>query len=235
MEIEILGIDLAKNVFQLHGVDRRGRPIYKRRVFRDQLLSVVGDIPRCTVVMEACTGAFHWARQFEALGHRVTIISPQYVKPFVRRQKNDGNDAEAIATAARQPHIPHVPKKTVEQQDIQALHRVRQRMVNHRTAVVSQIRGLLLDRGFAFAKSITRARRVIPALLSDMTNELTTMAREGLPSCGISCVIWTAGWELSTTRLMRCLRPTQPVSGSLASKALAQDGHRNGRCHWRWG
>ena len=180
MEIEILGMDLAKNVFQLHGVDRRGRPIYKRRVFRDQLLSVVGDIPHCTVVMEACTGAFHWARQFEALGHRVTIISPQYVKPFVRRQKNDGNDAEAIATAARQPHIPHVPKKTVEQQDIQALHRVRQRMVNHRTAVVSQIRGLLLDRGFAFAKSITRARRVIPALLSDMTNELTTMAREAI-------------------------------------------------------
>jgi transposase len=108
----------------------------------------------------------------------VTIISPQYVKPFVRRQKNDGNDAEAIVTAARQPHIPHVPKKTIEQQDIQAMHRARQRMVNHRTAVVSQIRGLLLDRGFAFAKSITRARRTIPALLSDTTNGLTVMARE---------------------------------------------------------
>jgi transposase len=178
MEIEVLGIDLAKNVFQLHGIDRRGRAIYKRRVFREQLLAVVGDIPSCTVVVEACTGAFYWARQFEALGHRVTIISPQYVKPFVRRQKNDGNDAEAIVTAARQPHIPHVPKKTIEQQDIQAMHRARQRMVNHRTAVVSQIRGLLLDRGFAFAKSITRARRIIPALLSDMTNGLTVMARE---------------------------------------------------------
>jgi transposase len=178
MEIEMLGIDLAKNVFQLHGIDRRGRAIYKRRVFRDQLLSVVGDIPKCTVAIEACTGAFYWARQFETLGHRVTIISPQYVKPFVRRQKNDGNDAEAIVTAARQPHIPRVPKKTIEQQDIQAVHRARQRMVNHRTAVVSQIRGLLLDRGFAFAKSITRARRTIPVLLSDMTNELTAMARE---------------------------------------------------------
>jgi transposase len=178
MEIEILGIDLAKNVFQLHGVERRGRAIYKRRVFRDQLLSVIRDIPPCTIVIEACTGAFYWARQFEALGHRVTIISPQYVKPFVRRQKNDGNDAEAIVTAARQPHIPRVPKKTIEQQDVQALHRARQRMVNHRTAVVSQIRGLLLDRGFAFAKSITRARRTIPVLLSDMTNGLTAMARE---------------------------------------------------------
>lgn len=180
MEIAILGIDLAKNVFQLHGVDRRGRPIYKRRVYREQLLAVVAEIPSCMVVVEACTGAFYWARQFEALGHRVTIISPQYVKPFVRRQKNDGNDAEAIVTASRQPHIPHVPKKTIEQQDIQALHRVRQRMVSHRTAVVSQIRGLLLDRGFAFAKSITRARRVIPALLADATNELTAMAREAI-------------------------------------------------------
>jgi transposase len=218
MEIEVLGIDLAKNVFQLHGIDRRGRAIYKRRVFREQLLSVVGDIPRCTVIIEACTGAFYWARQFEALGHRVTIISPQYVKPFVRRQKNDGNDAEAIVTAARQPHIPHVPKKTIEQQDVQALHRVRRRMVNHRTAVVSQIRGLLLDRGFAFAKSITRARRVIPVLLSDMANGLTTMAREAIAELwDLMCDLES---RLSTRRLMRCLRPTQPVSGSLGSKAL---------------
>jgi transposase len=103
------------------------------------------------------------------------------VKPFVRRQKNDGNDAEAICTAARQPHIPLVPKKTVEQQqDIQALHRSRQRIVNHRTAVVSQIRGLLLDRGFAIAKSITRARRLVPEILSDLENELTPLAREAI-------------------------------------------------------
>ena len=123
MTIDTLGIDIAKNVFQLHGVNRNGRAVLKRRVMRDQLLDVVAQIEPCTVVVEACTGAFFWARKFEALGHRVKIISPQYVKPFVRRQKNDGNDAEAICTAARQPHIPLVPKKTVEQQDIQALHR----------------------------------------------------------------------------------------------------------------
>ena len=129
-------------------MDRRGRAIYKRRVFREQLLSVVGDnfevydrhrgLHRRVPLGTAVRGA----------RARVTIISPQYVKPFVRRQKNDGNDAEAIVTAPRRPHIPHVPKKTTEQQDIQALHRARQRIVNHRTAVVSQIRGLLLDRGF---------------------------------------------------------------------------------------
>ena len=108
------------------------------------------------------------------------IVSPQYVKPFVRRQKTDGNDAEAICTAARQPHMRFVPKKTIEQQDIQALHRARQRMVNHRTAVVSQIRGLLLDRGIAFPKSITRARRMIPETLADEENELTALAREAI-------------------------------------------------------
>jgi len=177
MTIEILGVDIAKNVFQLHGVNRGGHVVLKRRVMRDQLIEVLAQIDRCTVVLEACTGAFYWARKFEALGHKVKLISPQYVKPFVRRQKNDGNDAEAICTAARQPHIPFVPKKTVEQQDIQALHRARQRMVNHRTAVVSQIRGLLLDRGFAIAKSITRARRAIPGILADQDNELTAMAR----------------------------------------------------------
>jgi len=180
MIIEILGIDIAKNVFQLHGVNRGGRVVLKRRVMRDQLLEVLAQIEPCTVVIEACTGAFCWARKFEALGHRVKIISPQYVKPFVRRQKNDRNDAEAICTAARQPHIQFVPKKTLEQQDIQALHRARQRMVNHRTAVVSQIRGLLLDRGFAMAQSITRARRLIPKILADAANELTDLAREAI-------------------------------------------------------
>jgi len=180
MNIETLGIDIAKNVFQLHGVNRAGHVVLKRRVMRDQLIAVLARIKPCTIVVEACTGAFYWQRKFEALGHQVRIISPQYVKPFVRRQKNDGNDAEAICVAARQPHMRFVPTKSIEQQDIQALHRARQRMVNHRTAVVSQIRGLLLDRGFAFAKSITRARRIIPEILSDLDNELTDLAREAV-------------------------------------------------------
>ena len=200
MTVETLGIDIAKNVFQLHGVNHHGSVVLKRRVMRDQLLDIVAQVERCTIVVEACTGAFCWARKFEALGHRVKIISPQYVKPFVRRQKNDGNDAEAICTAARQPHIPLVPKKTVEQQDIQALHRARQRMVNHRTAVVSQIRGLLLDRGFAMAKSITRARRLIPEFLSDLKNDLTPMAREAIADSMILCAISTAGSGCSIRR-----------------------------------
>lgn len=100
MTVETLGIDIAKNVFQLHGVNHHGCVVLKRRVMRDQLLDIVAQVECCTIVVEACTGAFCWARKFEALGHQVKIISPQYVKPFVRRQKNDGNDAEAICTAA---------------------------------------------------------------------------------------------------------------------------------------
>ena len=180
MTIETLGIDIAKTVFQLHGVNRSGRLILKRRMMRDQLLQVIAQTEPCTIAIEACTGAFYWQRKFEEHGHKVKIISPQYVKPFVRRQKTDGNDAEAICTAARQAHMRFVPKKSIEQQDIQALHRARQRMVNHRTAVVSQIRGLLLDRGIAFPKSITRARRMIPEILTDEENELTALAREAI-------------------------------------------------------
>jgi len=115
MKVHILGIDLAKNVFQLHGVDRKGRPVLVRRVRREQLLKVLGELERCLIGIEASTGAFYWQRQFEKLGHTVKIMAPQYVKPFVRRQKNDSNDAEAICTAVRQRNMRFVPKKTLEQ------------------------------------------------------------------------------------------------------------------------
>jgi transposase len=147
---------------------------------RDSLMQVIAQIAPCTIAIEACTGAFYWQRRFEEHGHTVRIITPQYVKPFVRRQKNDGNDAEAICTAARQPHMRFVPKKTIEQQDIQTLHRARQRLVNHRTALVSQIRGMLLDRGITIGVSITRARRAIPEILSGQQPELTELAREAI-------------------------------------------------------
>src|SRR5271168_3553132 len=178
MKVHILGIDLAKNVFQLHGVERKERSVLTRRVRRDQLLKVLGELAPCLIGIEASTGAFYWQRQFEKLGHTVKIMAPQYVKPFVRRQKNDTNDAEAICTAVQQRNMRFVPKKTLEQQDIQALHRARQRLVNHRTALISQMRGLLLDRGIAIAVSATRARRIIPKILSESNDELTEMIRE---------------------------------------------------------
>lgn len=178
MAIAYMGIDLAKSVFQLHGTDQEGKLICSRRLRRDQLLDELARLPPLIIGIEACTGAFYWQRQFEQLGHRVRIIAPQYVKPFVKHQKNDRNDAEAICTAMRQPNMKFVPTKNEEQQDIQALHRARARLVNHRTALISQMRGLLLDRGITIGVSIARARRAIPEILSDVTNGLSAMSRE---------------------------------------------------------
>jgi len=178
VKVHALGIDLAKNVFQLHGVDRKGRCILTRRVRRDSLMKFIGELEPRLIGIEACTGAFYWQRQFEKCGHVVKIIAPQYVKPFVRRQKNDSNDAEAICTALMQPNMRFVPKKTLDQQDVQALHRARQRLVNHRTAVISQMRGLLLDRGVAIGVAASRARRLIPQILAEPNDELTGLMRE---------------------------------------------------------
>jgi len=178
MAIVFMGIDLAKNVFQLHGADADGLLLLSKRLRRDQLLPELAKQPPIMIGIEACTGAFFWQRQFEKLGHSVRIIAPQYVKPFVKYQKNDRNDAEAICTAMRQPNMKFVPTKNEEQQDIQALHRARSRLVNHRTALISQMRGLLLDRGIAIGVSINRARRAIPEILADQDNDLTDMARE---------------------------------------------------------
>ena len=116
MDVAIMGVDLAKNVFQLHGVSRRGKVALKRRVSRERLMEHIGQLPPCLIGIEACAGAFYWQRRFSEHGHTVKIISPQYVKPFVHcRQKNDGNDAEAICTAVQQPRTRVVPPKSLEQ------------------------------------------------------------------------------------------------------------------------
>jgi len=175
MKVHILGIDLAKNVFQLHGVDRKERPVLVRRVRREQLLKVLGELEPCLIGIWRILLATA-VREVRSRGE--DYGAPQYVKPFVRRQKNDSNDAEAICTAVQQRNMRFVPKKTLEQQDIQALHRARQRLVNHRTALISQMRGLLLDRGIAIAVSATRARRLIPKILATPNDELTEMMRE---------------------------------------------------------
>ncbi|HHW8755489.1 TPA: IS110 family transposase [Salmonella enterica] len=177
MNIVFLGIDLAKNVFQLCGLNQAGKPVYTKRTGRKELLQTLANIPACLIGIEASTGAFYWQREFEKLGHKVKVISPQYVRPFVRGQKNDGNDAQAIAVALMQPTMQFVPPKSPEQQDIQALHRARRRIVNHRTATVCQIRGLLLDRGIPIGSAVSRARRAIPLILEDAENGLSSRMR----------------------------------------------------------
>jgi len=177
MDIKYLGIDLAKNVFQLCGMSRGGAVVLSKRLRRKQLLTFIANVPQCMIGIEACGGAHYWHRQFESLGHTVKIISPQFVKPFVKGQKNDGNDAEAIAIAMQQPTMRFVPPRSEEQQDMQSLHRARQRLVNCRSAAACQIRGLLLERGVTIGVSITTLRRAVPEILEDAENGLTPSLR----------------------------------------------------------
>ncbi len=138
--IRFLAIDLAKNVFQVHGVDAAGKLALRRRVGRVQLMELILRLSPCTIGMEACASAHHWARQFQQQGHVVNLNSPQLVKPFGKGHKNDGNDAEAICEALLRPSMRFVPIKSVEQQDVQSLHRARSRLVGNRTGLVSQMR-----------------------------------------------------------------------------------------------
>jgi transposase len=171
-EITTLAIDLAKNVFQLHGVDERGVCVLRRQVRRAQLLAVLGQLPGCTVVMEACSGAHHWGRAVQRLGHRVRLIAPQFVKPFVKGNKTDRNDAEAICEAGQRPGMRFVALKTVEQQQVLALHRLRSAAVKSRTALANRVRGLLAEFGLVVPQGLARLRRALPQLLE---------AHEGLP------------------------------------------------------
>lgn len=179
-ESTLVAIDSAKTVFQLHGVDGRGKYRLRRQVRRGQLERVIGQLPRCVVAMEACGGAHHWGRRFRALGHEVRLIAPQHVKPFVKGNKTDRNDAEAIGEAAQRPGMRFVALKTVEQQQILALHRLRAGAVKDRTALANQLRGLLAEFGVVIAPGVQRLRRALPEVLADTTNDVPSLLREEL-------------------------------------------------------
>ena len=150
--ISIVGIDLAKHVFQLHAVDNRGHQVFSKKVKRDQLSTVIGNLPPCLVAMEACGSAHYWAREIRQLGHEAHLLPPQAVKPFIQGHKNDARDAAGIAEAAARPATRRVAVKTQEQQSLQALHRVRSRLVRARTAVGNELRGLLNEFGIIVAQ-----------------------------------------------------------------------------------
>jgi transposase len=178
MNCTTLGIDVVKQVFQLHGVDERGHVVVQKRVTRAKVRETIAQLPACVIGMEACSSAQYWAREFQQLGHRVKLISPQFVRPYVKGNKNDSRDAEAICEAVSRPHMRFVPLKTVESQDIQAIHRLRSRLVKERTALVNQIRGLLAERGIVIAQGITRLRKQLPVIVEDLENALTPLSRE---------------------------------------------------------
>ena len=179
MKIMRVGVDLAKNVFQVHGVDRHEKVVWQRKLNREEWLKVLLEKiePGCEIGMEACGGAHHWARLLQAKGFIVKLIAPQFVKPYVKSNKNDANDAEAICEAMSRPNMRFVSVKAVEQQDIQAVHRVRSELMDQRKAKANQIRGLVSEYGLVAPKEILHLRAAIPSWLEDAENGLTSRFR----------------------------------------------------------
>ena len=188
MKVNTIAIDLAKNVFQILGVDKHGKQLFSKRLSRTQFHSFMIQQPPCTVVMEACLASHYWGRCFMAVGHDVKLIPAQHVTPFVRGNKNDKNDCMAIYEASRRPNIRFVPVKTEHQQSILALHRQRERLVTARTAAVNQIRALLLEFGVSIPGHYKTLRHelyqqldnqtltpVFRLMLNDVIDELTAL------------------------------------------------------------
>jgi len=175
MKISAIGLDIAKSVFHFYAVNQAGKHVRKKMLKRSQLMPYFAKIEPCLVAMEACGSAHHWAREFQKLGHQVKLIAPQYVKPYVKGNKNDYNDAEGIAEAVLLPNMRFVPIKSLEQHDVQM---VRERLTKSRTALANQIRGLLAEYGLVINKGLAAVRRELPLILEDADNGLSTMSRE---------------------------------------------------------
>jgi transposase len=166
--VTTIGIDLAKNVFSLHGVDVAGTVVLRKTISRTRLVEFVAAQPPCLIGLEACSGAHEWARRFQQLGHTVKLMAPRFVAPYRKNGKNDGNDAEAICEAVSRPHMRFVPIKTPEQQSVLCLHRVRQGFIEERTATINRIRGLLAEFGLVLAQRAAEVRRGVAALLEQL-------------------------------------------------------------------
>ena len=171
--ITSLSIDLAKNMFQLHGTNKKGKTILKKKLSRKKLPDFVANLQPCDIYMEACGSANYWGRKFHEYGHNVKLIHPKYVKPYVKRNKNDANDAAGIAAAARDPDMRFCAVKTERQQDIQSAHRVRSLFISQRTALTNQIRGLLAEYGVAIPNGISKVRGYLAEILGNDTSNLS--------------------------------------------------------------
>lgn len=172
-EIAVIGIDIGKTTFHTVALDRRGRIVLREKWSRTQLAARIANLPTCLIGMEACVGAHHLARKLIALGHDARLMPAKYVRPYAKGQKNDFNDAEAIAEAVQRPTMKFVAVKSDEQLDLQALHRVREKLVSQRTAVVNQIRAFMLERGIAVRQGTMPLRKALPDLLATRTDVLS--------------------------------------------------------------
>lgn len=184
MQVTTVGIDLAKKVLQVHGVDEHGKASLKKQLKRAQVLPFFANLPPCLVGMEACGSAHYWARKLGEMGHTVRLMAPQFVKPYVKTNKNDAADAEAICEAVSRPSMRFVPVKHAEQQAVLSLHRAREGFIKARTAQANQIRGLLAEYGLVIPKGIGNISKHLPDILEDARNELPGVFRELLRRLG---------------------------------------------------
>lgn len=178
MNIKTLGIDIAKNIFQVHGVDDRGKKVINKALKRDKLVEFINNLSPCLIGMEACGGSNYWGQKFTKMGHKVKLISPQFVKPYVKSNKNDVVDAEAICEAISRPNMRFVAIKNRDQQYIQSIHKVRARLVKERTALCNQIRGLLYEYGVVIPLGRRYVLDKLPIILEDGNNGLNPCDRD---------------------------------------------------------
>ena len=177
MQVVRIGLDLAKYVFEVHGVDSHGKVVVRKMLRRDAVAHFFANLPPCLVGMEASNGAHYWTKVLTEFGHQVRLISPQFVTPYVKSNKNDRNDAEAICEAVGRPSMRFVPPKSVDQLAVQAVHRIRRRLVANRVRLVNQIRGLLSEHGIVIARDITQLRRGLANIVGSSDDGLSDLVR----------------------------------------------------------
>jgi transposase len=211
-----IGIDLAKNVFHLCAADGGGRVLWRKRTTRRGLETLLAELPPSTIAMEACAGSHYWARRCRQHGHVPRLISGKFVKPFVKSNKNDVVDAEAITEAAQRPTMRFVPVKTTQQQDIQAVHRVRERLVKNRTALVNQCRGLLLENGIAIRQGRHHLQRQLPDIVENLSGALSALLVELLRALSEELAGLTQRIEALDRRLEEISRDIEPCARLLS-------------------
>ncbi len=176
-----IGIDLAKNVFQLHGVDAAGKTVLKKRLTRNNVLPFLANLGPCLIGIEACCGSHFWARELESDGHTVRQMPPQYVKPYVKTNKNDANDAESCLRSRYSAQTCVLCRRRAKKKlTLQALHRIRERLVRNRTSLCNQTRGLLLESGISIPQGVAKIRSALPVIVEDVSNRLALIERDYL-------------------------------------------------------
>lgn len=237
MQATTVGLDIAKHVFQVHGTDAHGHPLIKRRLRRTDVHRFFAELPSCLVGLEACATAHYWARELTALGHQVRLMPPQYVRPFVKRNKNDAADAEAICEAVTRPTMRFVPIKSAEQQSVLMLHRARDLLVRQQTMTVNALRAHLAEFGIIAAQGIQNMAKVIAIIADQADQRIPDLAREALRSLAAhyeqlkqqilafekKIMQWHRSNEMS--RRLATIPGVGPITASALVATIADPGH----------